>query len=56
VIAAIFIIINYLLTRLARYLERRLQVRGRGPKVSEFEELVSPSMAPGGTLTAPGQV
>jgi glutamate transport system permease protein len=58
VIAAIFIIINYLLTRLARYLERRLQARGRGrgPKVSEFEELVSPSMAPGGALAAPGQI
>ena len=33
VIAAIFILINYLLTRLARYLERRLQRRRPGPKV-----------------------
>jgi glutamate transport system permease protein len=55
VVAAIFILINYLLTLLARYLERRLQRRGRGPKVSEFEELVSPSMAPGGALATPGQ-
>ena len=32
VVAAIFIVINYLLTLLARYLERRLQVSRRGPK------------------------
>ena len=57
VIAAIFIIINYLLTRLARYLERRLQAAKRGPKVSEFEELVSPSMAPWRhAMKAPGQI
>jgi glutamate transport system permease protein len=56
VVAAIFIIINYLLTRLARYLERRLQTRRRGPKVAESETIVSPSMAPGGALAAPGQV
>jgi glutamate transport system permease protein len=55
VVAAIFIIINYLLTRLAHYLERRLQTRGRGPRLPEAEPLRSPSMAPGGTLTAPGQ-
>jgi glutamate transport system permease protein len=47
VVAAIFIIINYLLTRLARYLERRLQTRRRGPKVAVSETIVSPSMAPG---------
>jgi glutamate transport system permease protein len=55
VIAAIFIIINYLLTRLAHYLERRLQARKRGPKVPEAQPLVSPEMAAGGALTAPGQ-
>ena len=55
VIAAIFIIINYLLTRLAHYLERRLQARKRGPKISEAQPLVSPEMAAGGALTAPGQ-
>jgi glutamate transport system permease protein len=55
VIAAIFIIINYLLTRLARYLERRLQARGRGPKRPQLETMISPSLAPGGALAAPGQ-
>jgi glutamate transport system permease protein len=55
VVAAIFIIINYLLTRLAHYLERRLQTRRRGPRLPETEPLMSPSMAPGGALTAPGQ-
>ncbi|HJV12530.1 MAG TPA: amino acid ABC transporter permease [Propionibacteriaceae bacterium] len=54
VIAAIFIIINYLLTRLAHYLERRLQARRRGPRMPEAP-LVSPEMAPSAALTAPGQ-
>jgi hypothetical protein len=54
-VATIFIVINYLLTRLARYLERRLQTRRRGPKVAESQTIASPSMAPGGALTAPGQ-
>jgi glutamate transport system permease protein len=55
VIAAIFIIINYLLTQLAHYLERRLQARRRGPKIPDAQPLVSPEMAAGGALTAPGQ-
>jgi hypothetical protein len=55
VIAAIFIIINYLLTRLARYLERRLQTRRRGPKGAELQPIMSPAIARGGALTAPGQ-
>jgi glutamate transport system permease protein len=54
VIAAIFIIINYLLTRLAHYLERRLQARRRGPRMPAAP-MVSPEMASGGALTAPGQ-
>jgi glutamate transport system permease protein len=54
VIAAIFIIINYLLTRLAHYLERRLQARRRGPRMPAAP-LISPEMASGGALTAPGQ-
>jgi glutamate transport system permease protein len=54
VIAAIFIIINYLLTRLAHYLERRLQARRRGPRIPGAA-LVSPEMAPSGALPAPGQ-
>jgi glutamate transport system permease protein len=55
VIAAMFITINYLLTRLAQYLERRLQARGRGPKRPQLETMISPSLAPGGALAAPGQ-
>jgi glutamate transport system permease protein len=55
VVAAIFIVINYLLTRLAHYLERRLQTRGRGPRLPETEPLMSPSMAAGGALAVPGQ-
>ena len=55
VVAAIFIIINYLLTRLARYLERRLQTHRRGPRGAELQPIVSPSIAQGGALTAPGQ-
>jgi glutamate transport system permease protein len=55
VVAAIFIIINYLLTRLAHYLERRLQTRRPGPRIAQAEPLMSPSMAPGGALTVPGQ-
>jgi glutamate transport system permease protein len=55
VVAAIFIIINYLLTRLARYLERRLQTRRRGPRGAQLQPIVSPSIAQGGALTAPGQ-
>jgi glutamate transport system permease protein len=55
VIAAIFITINYLLTRLAHYLERRLQARRRGPKIPEGQPLVSPEMAQGGAVAAPSQ-
>jgi glutamate transport system permease protein len=55
VVAAIFIIINYLLTKLAHYIERRLQARKRGPKIPEAQPLVSPEMAAGGAMTAPGQ-
>lgn len=56
VIAAIFILINYLLTRLARYLERRLQRRRPGPKVAQVSAIVSPSMASRSALTAQGQI
>jgi glutamate transport system permease protein len=56
VLAAMFIIINYLLTRVAHYLERRLQARGRGPKRPQLETMISPSLAPGGALATPGQI
>jgi glutamate transport system permease protein len=56
VIAAIFIIINYLLSRLAQYVERRLQARKRGPKQPHLDTtMISPSLAPGGALAVPGQ-
>jgi glutamate transport system permease protein len=48
VIAAIFIAINYLLTLLARYLERRLQASRRGPKAPAAEPMLDPDMAPAG--------
>jgi glutamate transport system permease protein len=53
VLAAIYIVINYLLTLLARYVERRLQTRRRGPKVPELDAIMSPSVALGGALAAP---
>jgi glutamate transport system permease protein len=45
VIAAIFIVINYLLTLLARFVERRLQTR-RGPKAPPTDPMLNPAMAP----------
>jgi glutamate transport system permease protein len=53
VIAAIFIAINYLLTLLARYLERRLQASRRGPKAPPAEPMLDPDMAPAGAAVAP---
>jgi glutamate transport system permease protein len=46
VIAIIFIGINYLLTLLARYLERRLQAARRGPKTPPADPMLNPAMAP----------
>ena len=45
-VAAIFIVINYLLTLLARYLERRLQVSRRGPKAPLVDPMLNPALAP----------
>lgn len=53
VIAAIFIVINYLLTLLARYLERRLQASRRGPKAPPAEPMLDPDMAAAGAAAAP---
>ncbi len=47
VVAAIFIIMNYLLTLVARYLERRLAQRGRGRKKTPTEPMLDASMTPG---------
>ena len=48
VVAVIFIVINYLLTRVARYLERRLQVSRRGPKAPPADPMLNPALAPAG--------
>jgi glutamate transport system permease protein len=46
VVATIFIVINYLLTLLARYLERRLQAARRGPRRPPVDPMLNPAMAP----------
>ena len=51
VIAAIFIAINYLLTLVARYLERRLQVARRGPRTPPADPMLNPAMAPAAPTT-----
>jgi glutamate transport system permease protein len=51
VIAAIFIGINYLLTLVARYLERRLQAARRGPKAPPADPMLNPEMAPAASAT-----
>ena len=56
VIAAIFIVINYLLTLLARYLERRLQTARRGPKAPPADPMLNPALAPAiGATEAPAE-
>jgi glutamate transport system permease protein len=55
VIAVMFIVINYLLTLLARYLERRLQAARRVPKVPKTEAMLDPDMAPAGAAAAPAE-
>lgn len=46
VLATIFIVINYLLTLVARYLERRLQAARRGPRRPPVDPMLNPAMAP----------
>ena len=46
VVAAIFIVINYLLTLLARYLERRLQASRRGPKAPLVDPMLDSALTP----------
>jgi glutamate transport system permease protein len=43
VVAVIYIVINYLLTRVARWLERRLQASGRGPRRKPEAGVVGPA-------------
>ncbi|HEY5822419.1 MAG TPA: amino acid ABC transporter permease [Propionibacteriaceae bacterium] len=47
VLAAIFILINYALTVVARLLERKLQTGSRGPKQPPADPMMNPAMAPG---------
>ncbi|MBA3527740.1 MAG: amino acid ABC transporter permease [Propionibacteriaceae bacterium] len=57
VVAALFIVMNYGLTRIARLLEKRLQRSARGPKQPAVDPLLNPAMAPGaaaGATTAGG--
>jgi glutamate transport system permease protein len=49
VIAVIFIVLNYGLTRVARLLEKRLQTSKRGPTQPPADPLLNPAMALGGT-------
>jgi glutamate transport system permease protein len=51
VIAVMFIVINYLLTRLARFVERRLQASRRGPR-QPVDPLMNPAMATGASVGA----
>lgn len=50
VVAALFILINYGLTRVARLLEQRLQRSGRGPRRAAVDPLMDSAMAPGGAV------
>ena len=51
VVGVLFIVINYLLTRLARFIERRLQVSRRGPR-RPIDPLMNPAMATGASVAA----
>jgi glutamate transport system permease protein len=54
VIAAIFIGINYVLTLLARYLERRLQASRPGTTAGPADPMLNPAMTPAATaVTSP---
>lgn len=47
VVAVMFIVINYALTRVARFVERRLQAKGRTPRQPPADPLMNPAMATG---------
>jgi glutamate transport system permease protein len=51
VVGVMFIVINYALTRLARFIERRLQVSRRGPR-QPVDPLMNPAMATGASVAA----
>ena len=52
VVGVMFIVINYLLTRLARFIERRLQISRRGPRRPTIDPLMDPDMATGASVAA----
>ena len=51
VVGVMFIVINYALTRLARFIERRLQASRRGPR-QPIDPLMNPAMATGAGVAA----
>jgi glutamate transport system permease protein len=61
VVAALFIAINYGLTRIARLVQNRLSASRRGPRQPPADPMLDPAMAPGaaagaGTAAAPAVV
>jgi glutamate transport system permease protein len=52
VVGALFILINYALTRVARLLEKRLSTSARGPKQPPADPMLNPAMAPGAAAAA----
>lgn len=56
VVAVIFIIVNYTLTLVARWLERRLQASRRGAKPPPVDPMLNPAMVPAAAeATGPSQ-
>ena len=52
VVAALFIVINYALTRVARLVEKRLSASKRGPRTPPADPMLNPAMAPGAAAAA----
>jgi glutamate transport system permease protein len=52
VVAALFIVINYALTRVARLVEKRLSAGKRGPRTPVADPMLNPAMAPGAAAAA----
>lgn len=54
VVAALFITINYGLTRIARLVQNRLSAGKRGPRQPPADPMLNPALAPGAGVTAGG--
>jgi glutamate transport system permease protein len=52
VVAALFIVLNYALTRIARLVEKRLSSSRRGPQQPPADPMLNPAMAPGASTAA----